>query len=94
MRFNSIIYEKRSRMGIGIRSLSRMLDISPTHLRRLETNQSKPSEELVKKISDVLNMDFDLLMISTNRIPSDIQEYLIRNPSEIRKIRAQITTEV
>lgn len=80
-------------MGIGVRSLSRMLDISPTHLRRLEASQSKPSEDLVKKFSTVLGVDFDFLMISTNRIPSDIQDYLIRNPAEIRKIRAQITTE-
>jgi len=93
MRFSAVITRCRSDRGLGIRTLSKMIGVSPTHLRRLEANQSNPSEELVKKLSQVLNVDFDELMIAANRVPSDIVEYLLRNPSELRRIRAQITTQ-
>lgn len=93
MPFHQILTKQRIVRGLGTRELSRLLNISHTHLRRLESDISRPSEELVRKLAETLKLNFDDLMISANRIPVDIQEYLLRNPSELRRIRAQITTE-
>lgn len=60
-----------------------MLDISPTYLSRIETDEEKtpPAEDTIKKIAKILGEDFNVLMHLAGRVPSDVEEMLKEDPS-------------
>lgn len=76
------IRSKRTERDIGLREMARMLDISPTYLSRVETDEEKtpPSEETIKSIAKVLGEDFNLLMHLAGRVPSDVGEMIREDP--------------
>lgn len=66
----------------GLREMAKKLEISPTYLSRIETNEEKtpPAEELLRKIADLLGDNFDELMSLAGRIPTDVKEYITKDP--------------
>lgn len=74
---------RRMRDGkFGLREMAKKLEISPTYLSRIETNEEKtpPAEELLRKIADLLGDNFDELMSLAGRIPTDVKEYITKDP--------------
>ena len=59
-------------------------------MNRLEKGECRPSEELVVKFSKQLEIDFDELMLSTGRIPSDVQSYIVENPLVLKNLRVEM----
>lgn len=86
---------RRMREGkFGLREMAKKLEISPTYLSRIETNEEKtpPAEELLRKIADLLGDDFDELMSLAGRIPTDVKDYITKDagiPQFLRTAREQ-----
>ena len=74
---------RRRRDGkFGLREMAKKLGISPAYLSRIETSEEKnpPAEELLRKIAELLDDNFDELMSLAGRIPTDVKEYITKDP--------------
>ena len=74
---------RRMREGkFGLREMAKKLEISPTYLSRIETSEEKtpPTEDLLRKIADLLGDNFDELMSLAGRIPADVKDYITKDP--------------
>ena len=72
----SVIKSARVKKGISQEQLAEMLDVTPTHVKHMESGRRKPSVEILFAISDKLNMSLDSLLVdecnSKQKIVEDI----------------------
>jgi transcriptional regulator with XRE-family HTH domain len=75
------IRRKREEKSLGLREMARSLDISPTYLSRVETDEEKnpPTEKMLESIARLLEDDADELMYLAGRVPSDLSEMIKRD---------------
>ena len=90
--FGSYIRELRIENEIGQRELAKKIGIAPSYLNDIEKNKrGAPKNIIVKKISQILNANLDLLNDlvgkSKKTLPPDINDYLEKNPKIISLIR-------
>lgn len=52
----------RERRGLGVRELSKRVQVSPATISKLEKGQRKPSIDLAMRLADVLGVSLDYLM--------------------------------
>jgi L-glutamine-phosphate cytidylyltransferase len=83
--FGVLIRKSRIKKGIGQRELANRISVAPSYLNDIEKNKrSAPKKELIKKISDILEINLELLYdlagSSKNKIATDIEEYILDNP--------------
>jgi len=73
-RFGERIRRKRTEAKLGLRETATKVGISPTYLSRTETAEEKtpPAEEVIRKLADLLNDDFDELMTLAGRISEHV----------------------
>ena len=84
--FGTFIRKFRIKKNIGQRELANKISIAPSYLNDIEKNKrTAPKKELIKKISDVLEINleilYDLAGSSKNRIAPDIEEFILNNPT-------------
>jgi transcriptional regulator with XRE-family HTH domain len=82
MEFGGLLRELRSQTGLGIKRVAPELGITYTYLSKLETNQVRPSAELVDRMATYYGYDRDLLLIAADRVPPDILEILREHPGD------------
>ncbi len=103
MRFGEFLNEKRVGKRITVRSFAAMVGISPSFLCDLESGtrafpaRSKKSPDLLEKMVSALSLDDaeakefkDLAeesMLSGNRVPAEISEYLQKVPEAQQALR-------
>lgn len=58
-----IIRIKRESLGLLLRQVAAHLDIDQAILSKIERNERKPTKENIIKISEILNIDKDELMV-------------------------------
>jgi transcriptional regulator with XRE-family HTH domain len=69
-KLGSLIKCARNEQGLGLRATARQLGISPTYLSRLENGfETKPSDELIFKMSETLDLLKSDLFKLAKRIP-------------------------
>jgi transcriptional regulator with XRE-family HTH domain len=76
------IRKKREEKQLGLREMARKVNISPTYLSRVETEEERtpPGEETLRAIAAVLETSFDDLMHLAGRVPSDVGDMIKRDP--------------
>ena len=76
------IRRKRGERRIGLRQAAGQAGISPTFLSRIETGAEKaiPSEEVIRKLTGILDDDFDELMALAGRISAEVSDYVKSDP--------------
>ena len=62
--------------GIGLRELAKRIEVSPTFLSKLETEDWKPKEDKLRKIASILELDGDSLVAQAGRVPSDLTDII------------------
>jgi len=70
------IREARKAKGIGLRELAKQIEVSPTFLSKVETEDWKPKEDKLRKIASILEMDADELIARAGRVPSDLADII------------------
>ena len=60
----------RARVGkqLSLRGLARQVDIVPSYLADIENDRRTPSESVLRRISAILDLDFDALMQQAGRL--------------------------
>ena len=90
--FGTYVRRLRVKKGIGQRELAKKINIAASYLNDIEKNKrTAPKNELLKKISTILEIDlrilYDLAGSSKNKIAPDIEEYVMENPNIISFLR-------
>ena len=74
------IRDRRVELKIGLRSLAKVVEITPSYLSDIEYDRRVPSEDVLRKIAEQLKIDFDELMARSGRVGEDAERHLKRNP--------------
>jgi len=81
VQFGEYIKQKRTEKGISVRDAGEKLGVSGNYISQLERGVKKTSDEMVKKIADVYELDEDTLYRKLGRIPISVLEEIKSNPS-------------
>ncbi len=79
MPLGDIINSARLEKGMGLRALARELGIAASYLSDIENDRRVPSEAVLRDITRLLELDFDLLMQHAGRLGEDAEHYLRGN---------------
>ena len=73
---------KRERLSLSMtqRVLAERVGVGTPHISKIEAGRENPSDELLRKISEVFNCEFDELLLVARRVPPDLMEKLAANP--------------
>lgn len=58
-----ILRNKRQELGLLLRQVSAYIDIDQAILSKIERNERKPTKDMLEKLSEILKLDKDELMI-------------------------------
>ena len=85
MNGGNIIREMRMQHGLSLKELALKANVNYVFLSRLERNIERPSEDLVRRLADVLHYEgnIDELIASFGQIPSSIEKYILDDPSAV-----------
>ena len=62
------------------RVFAEKIGVGAPHLSKIEAGRESPSDELLRKIAEVLDCDFDELLLVARRIPPDLMETFASDP--------------
>ena len=76
------IRRERHSRGMTQRVLAEKVGVGVPHISKVEAGRENPSDELLRKIADVYDCDFDELLLVARRIPQELMERLASDPQE------------
>jgi transcriptional regulator with XRE-family HTH domain len=76
-----VIYEARIGVQRSLRDIAKALTITPSYLSDIENDRRVPSEEVLRNIATLLNLDFDYLMALAGRFGEQADRYMKRHPA-------------
>ena len=79
MSLGDAINRSRMEKRVGLRALARELRIAPSYLSDIENGRRVPSEAILRRLSDRLDLDFDILMRQAGRLGEEAEEYIRHN---------------
>ena len=65
------IRNERKNKRITQEELAEMLEVSPTHVKHIESGRRKPSIEILFELAKILNISLDEVVFPKNRTPND-----------------------
>ena len=65
------IRNERKNKRITQEELAEMLEVSPTHVKHIESGHRKPSIEILFELAKILNISLDEVVFPKNRTPND-----------------------
>ena len=87
MSLGELINSNRVNRRLGLRALARSIDIAPSYLSDIENDRRIPSEEVLIRISEVLEIDFNILMREAGRLGKDAERYIRDNELAVQLFR-------
>jgi len=79
--FGDRVRDERIKKGLSLRELARRLDIAASYLNDIEYNRRVPSEPVVRRISEELELDVDVMLAAAGRVGEGAEEYMKSNPT-------------
>jgi transcriptional regulator with XRE-family HTH domain len=76
-----VIRKARVEAGQSLREFAKALGITPSYQSDIENDRRVPSEEVLKKIADLLSLNYEELMALAGRFGEDAERYLRRHPT-------------
>jgi transcriptional regulator with XRE-family HTH domain len=77
----TVIRDARVQSGRSLREFAKQLDITPSYQSDIENDRRVPAEEVLKRMADLLGLNFEELMALAGRIGEDAERYLRRHPA-------------
>ena len=77
----TVIRDARVRTERSLREFAKQLGITPSYQSDIENDRRVPAEEVLKKIAESLNLNFEELMALAGRLGDDVERYLRRQPA-------------
>jgi transcriptional regulator with XRE-family HTH domain len=79
--FGDRVRDERIKKGLSLRELARRLGIAASYLNDIEYNRRVPSEAVVRRISEELELDVDVMLAAAGRVGKGAGEYMRSNPT-------------
>ncbi len=76
------IRQRREILGLSLRATATKLDVDPAYLSRVEAEKVPPSEQLVRRLSEILQVGEDELLLLSGRLPDEIRAMVEREPAQ------------
>ena len=76
MPLGDLINKARVAKRLSLRGLAREVGIVPSYLADIENDRRTPSESVLRRISAILDLDFDALMQQAGRLGEEAEHYL------------------
>jgi len=76
-----VIHDARSKLELSLRDVEKKLHITPSYLSDIENDRRVPSEEVLAKLANHLDLDIDDLMARAGRLGEDAVRYMKRTPA-------------
>ena len=76
MPLGDLINKARVAKRLSLRGLAKEIGISPSYLADIENDRRTPSESVLRRISTILEIDFDELMQQAGRLGEEAEQYL------------------
>ena len=90
MKFGDRIRDLRKSKNLSQRALGDMVGVTFTYISKVENEKldfgDYPSEDLIRKLAEALEIDVDELLILAQKIPEQIKQRVIERPDAFRKI--------
>jgi|CXWL01.1.fsa_nt_gi transcriptional regulator with XRE-family HTH domain len=81
--FGGIIGSMREEKGYSQRQFAIQLDITPTYLSKIERGEFQPpSEEVIKKMAQLLDYNSDLLLAHAKKVDSELLAIIQNSPQK------------
>lgn len=73
---------KRERLNRSMtqRTLAQAVGVGAPHISKIEAGRESPSDELLEKLSKVLDCDLDELLLVARRVPDHLMDTLAADP--------------
>ena len=75
-----IIRKIRKEQGISLRDLAKDVGVSFVNISYIENGRVETSKEVLRKIANALNYDFDKLLSLTNTVDDDLTKIINKKP--------------
>ncbi|MTD41175.1 helix-turn-helix domain-containing protein [Erwinia sp. CPCC 100877] len=76
-----MLKKKRTEMNLSLRQVAERLDISESFLSQIENCKRRPSPELLRKLTELLDCNLDEVSLSIGIVPRWIETILRKHPS-------------
>ena len=76
------IKRERLKQAMTQRDLAEMVRVGTPHISKIEAGRESPSDALLRNIAEVLECDFDELLLAARRVPPDLLETLAADPRQ------------
>jgi transcriptional regulator with XRE-family HTH domain len=76
-----VIRNARVATGRSLREFAKALGITPSYQSDIENDRRVPSEEVLRKIAELLSLNYEELMALAGRFGEDAERYLRRHPT-------------
>lgn len=76
-----VIHDARTKLGLSLRDITKKLNITPSYLSDIENDRRIPSEEVLKKLASLLDLEHDDLMARAGRFGDDAVRYMMKTPA-------------
>ena len=75
------IRRERLKQSMTQRDLAEKVSVGAPHVSKIEAGRESPSDELLRLIAEVLDCDFDELLLAARRMPPDLMDRLASDPT-------------
>lgn len=90
MTFGEKVKKLREKKGISQRQFALALDITPTYMSKIERGEfSPPSEEVIKNMAILLDVDSDELLSYANKVDSELLDIIKNEPTKYAALLRQ-----
>ena len=76
-----VIHDARAKLKLSLRDVAKKLDITPSYLSDIENDRRIPSEDVLRRLSKFLQLDYDDLMARAGRFGEDAVRYMMKTPA-------------
>jgi transcriptional regulator with XRE-family HTH domain len=85
--FGDRVRTARARKRLTLREAADRIGRSASFLSDIEHDRRLPSEDVLRHLAELLELDADDLMASSGRLPTDVADYLRTTPDAARLFR-------
>jgi transcriptional regulator with XRE-family HTH domain len=79
--FGQLLRDARNAKGLTLRKFAIVAELSPTYVSKIERDEmSPPSEDTIKRIARILEIDEDTLLAEAGKISSDLTNIILEHP--------------
>ena len=90
MTFGDVIKTKRKELKITQRELADRVGVDFTYISKIENDVLLPSEGIIRKMCNVLKLDFVAAMLKAMKIPKEFKELIFSNKEIVDYLKSKV----